>query len=77
MATAERTARVRRVADEILELLDRKGSPVGAGTLMREYRKETKVDLTVAETALLLLLNEGSVTTNRELKLEKCPAEAA
>ena len=77
MTLVERDAELRRVSDDILAFLDRKHSSIGAGTLIREYCNEANVDPTVAETALLLLLNEGSIITNRDLKLEMGSVEAA
>ena len=77
MTSEQRAAQLKEVSDEILEFLGQRDSSVGAGTLIREYCNETSVDPTVAETALLLLLNKGSIITNHDLKLEKGSAEAA
>lgn len=77
MTTHERTTQIRHVSNGILEFLDQKGSSVGAGTLIRDYCKKNDVDPTLAETALLLLLNEGSIITNRELRLERRSVEVA
>lgn len=77
MTTRDRAGQVKDVSVGMLEYLDRMGSSFDAGTLLRDYCKEENVDPTLAEMALLVLLNDGSIQANRELKLEKRPVEAA
>lgn len=61
----------------ILTFLAGNGGQMDAGTLVRSFCKAEEVEVTDAEVALSLLLNQGEIIADREMKLERAPAIAA
>ena len=77
MTAEERAGQVKQVSEGILARLRASPAPVDAGTLIRDYCQENDVNATIAEIALLFLLNEGSIETNHKMLLEGRVEEAA
>lgn len=77
MTSTERAASVVCISKEMLEFLSARNQPTEASNLIREFCKAKSISLTEAEVALSLLLNQGDVFADREMKLEQHAAQAA
>jgi hypothetical protein len=77
MTSTERAASVVEISRKMLKFLRDRNQATDASTLIREFCKAKSVGLTEAEIALSLLLNQGDVFADREMKLEQHAAQAA
>lgn len=77
MTSIERAASVVEISGQMLAFLRDRNQATDAATLIREFCKAEGIGLTEAEVALSLLLNQGHVFADREMKIEQQPAQAA
>jgi hypothetical protein len=77
MTSTERAASVVEISGQMLQFLRDRNQATDAATLVREFCKAKSIGLTEAEVALSLLLNQGNVFADREMKIEQYAAQAA
>lgn len=76
MTSKQRAHRVSDVASLLLSFLTKMGGSSDSGDLLRNFCKAHTVDITEAELALSMLMNQRRVEANREMKLQNAQAAA-
>lgn len=77
MTAHQQDQTIKQTSEEMLDFLEQKHSAMSAKSLIREYCSKTNVKPADAELAMVRLLNQGLVETNRDLKLQVSPLEYA
>lgn len=77
MTSTERAASVVEISGLMLQFLRARNQAMDAESLIREFCKANGTSRTEAEVALSLLLNQGDVFADREMKIEQHAPQAA